>query len=168
LIVSDGDPALGGVYKLVAVCDDNVWVPALKISESQRKTPNPGHKLVWRIYDRRGKATADLLSLDDEQPGGQEEIVLRHLYQDSKFRTLPIKQVTEVEPLLVDIIRQGKLVAEMPPIEELRNRRDADVERLDPGVRRLMNPHIYHVSLTENLWKMKQELVASALSPIRS
>lgn len=168
LIVSDGDPALGGVYKLVAVCDDNVWVPALKISESQSKTPNPGHKLAWRIYDQRGKATADLLSLDDEHPGGHDEIVLRHLYQDSKYRTLPIKQVTEVEPLLVDIIRQGKLVAEMPPIEELRNRRDADVERLDPGVRRLMNPHIYHVSLTENLWRMKQELVASALSPIRS
>ena len=74
----------------------------------------------------------------------------------------------KVEPLLVDIIKDGKLVADLPPIEELRRRRDADVERLDPGVRRLMNPHIYHVSLTENLWKMKQELVASALSPIRS
>jgi len=53
-------------------------------------------------------------------------------------------------------------------IDELRKRRDADVERLDPGVRRLMNPHIYHVSLTEKLWHKKQELVASALSPIRS
>ncbi|MFL7890660.1 MAG: nicotinate phosphoribosyltransferase [Anaerolineales bacterium] len=168
LIVSDGDPALGGVYKLVAVCDDNIWVPALKISESQSKTPNPGHKLAWRIYDQRGKATADLLSLDDEQPGESGEIVLRHLYQESKYRTLPIEHVTEVEPLLVEILRQGELVAEMPPIEELRKRRDADVERLDPGVRRLMNPHIYHVSLTENLWKMKQELVTSALSPISS
>jgi nicotinate phosphoribosyltransferase len=57
LIVSDGEPALGGVYKLVAVCEDGQWVPALKISESQSKTPNPGNKLVWRIYDQRGKAT---------------------------------------------------------------------------------------------------------------
>jgi nicotinate phosphoribosyltransferase len=168
LIVSDGDPALGGVYKLVAVCDDNVWVPALKISESQSKTPNPGNKCVWRIYDQRGKATADLLSLEDERPGEQDEIVLRHPSRTSKYRTLSMQEVIEVEPLLVDIIREGKLVAELPPIEELRNRRDADVERLDPGVRRLMNPHIYHVSLTENLWKQKQELVASALSPIRS
>lgn len=168
LIVSDGDPALGGVYKLVAVCDENVWVPALKISESQSKTPNPGHKLAWRIYDQRGKATADLLSLEDEQPGKDADIVLRHHSRSSKYRTLDAGSVSEVEPLLIDIFKGGKLVADLPPIDELRKRRDADVERLDPGVRRLMNPHIYHVSLTERLWKKKQELVASALSPIRS
>jgi nicotinate phosphoribosyltransferase len=168
LIVSDGDPALGGVYKLVAVCDDGTWVPALKISESQSKTPNPGHKLAWRIYDQRGKATADLLSLEDERPRDHTDIVLRHPARASKYRTLSADSVAEVEPLLVDILNQGRLVAELPPIDELRQRRDADVERLDAGVRRLMNPHIYHVSLTENLWRMKQELVASALSPIRS
>ena len=142
-------------------------MPALKISESQSKTPNPGHKCAWRIYDQRGKATADLLSLEDERPGQQDEIVLRHPSRGSKYRTLSREEVIEVEPLLVDIIRDGKLVVELPPIEDLRLRRDADVGRLDPGVRRLMNPHIYHVSVTENLWKMKQELVASALSPIR-
>jgi nicotinate phosphoribosyltransferase len=168
LIVSDGDPALGGVYKLVAVCDNDEWIPAIKISESQRKTPNPGHKLAWRIYDQRGKATADLLGLEGENPRNQQEIILRHPTQSSKFRTLTAGEVKQVEPLLVDILRQGRLTADFPPIEELRRRRDADVERLDPGVRRLMNPHIYHVSLTEKLWQKKQELVASALSPIRS
>ncbi len=168
LIVSDGDPALGGVYKLVAVCDEGSWVPALKISESHNKTPNPGHKLVWRIYDERGKATADLLTMEDEEPGDQEQITLYHPSQPSKYRDLPRKSVTEVEALLIDILRDGKLVAELPPIEDLRARRDADVQRLDPGVRRLMNPHIYHVSLSERLWKKKQELIASALSPIRS
>jgi nicotinate phosphoribosyltransferase len=150
------------------VCDHNDWVPAMKISESQSKTPNPGHKVVWRIYDQRGSATADLLSLDDEQPGSQEEIFLHHPTQASKYRTLSAEEVTEVEPLLVDILHQGKLAMEMPPIEELRKRRDADIERLDPGVRRLMNPHIYHVSLSEKLWQMKQELISSALSPMQS
>jgi len=168
LIVSDGDPALGGVYKLVAVCDEGSWVPALKISESHNKTPNPGHKLVWRIYDERGKATADLLTMEDERPGDQEEIILHHPSQSSKFREMPRESVTEVESLLVEIFRNGELAAELPPIESLRQRRDADVERLDPGVRRLMNPHIYHVSLSERLWEKKQELIASALSPIRT
>jgi nicotinate phosphoribosyltransferase len=36
------------------------------------------------------------------------------------------------------------------------------MERLDPGVRRLLNPHIYHVSLTERLWDVKQHLIATA------
>jgi nicotinate phosphoribosyltransferase len=168
LIVSDGDPALGGVYKLVAVCDEGSWVPALKISESHNKTPNPGHKLVWRIYDERGKATADLLTMEDERPGAQEQIILHHPSQSSKFREMPRESVTEVESLLVEILQNGELAAELPPIESLRQRRDADIERLDPGVRRLMNPHIYHVSLSERLWEKKQELIASALSPIRT
>jgi nicotinate phosphoribosyltransferase len=39
----------------------------------------------------------------------------------------------------------------------------ADVEALDPGIRRLVNPHIYHVSLTQRLWDLKQELIAAAM-----
>ena len=78
------------------------------------------------------------------------------------------KSITEVESLLVEILKNGELVAELPPIESLRQRRDTDVERMDPGVRRLMNPHIYHVSRSEQLWEKKQELIASALSPIRT
>ena len=124
--------------------------------------------MAWRIYDQRGKATADLLGLEGENPREQGEVILRHPSRSSKFRTLQSDEITRVEPLLVDILVEGKLVADLPPIDELRERRDKDVERLDPGVRRLMNPHIYHVSVTEKLWNMKQELVASALSPLRS
>ena len=50
-----------------------------------------------------------------------------------------------------------------PTVEEMRAHRQADIKRLDPGVRRLMNPHIYHVSLTERLWQQKQNLVRQAL-----
>ena len=42
---------------------------------------------------------------------------------------------------------EGDLVEELPPIDVLQERRLRDLERLDPGVRRLVNPHIYHVSL---------------------
>jgi nicotinate phosphoribosyltransferase len=163
LIVSEGDPALGGVYKLVAVFDDGDWIPALKVSESPSKTPNPGHKCAWRIYDSRGKATADLLSLEDEDPREMDEIVLQHPTEPMKFRRLERDNITEVESLLVQILEEGKRVYAPETIEAMRERRLADVARLDPGVRRLMNPHIYHVSLTESLWKLKQELIASAL-----
>src|SRR5207237_2245546 len=55
LITSQGDPALGGVYKLVAVRDGGEWKPSIKISESPQKTPSPGNKRAWRIYDARGQ-----------------------------------------------------------------------------------------------------------------
>lgn len=164
LIVSEGDPALGGVYKLVAVCEDSKWIPALKISESPAKTPNPGHKSVWRIYDQRGKAVADLLSLSDERPDEMESIVLRHPSEPTKYRTLRHNEITSVEPLLVEVLKDGKLLIDFPSIEELRSIRKADIGKLDPGVRRLMNPHIYHVSLTERLWDLKQSLISSALA----
>jgi nicotinate phosphoribosyltransferase len=161
LVTSWGEPALGGVYKLVAVCDDDRWVPAIKISESADKTPNPGHKLAWRIYDKRGTATADLLSLDDEDPRDMDRISLHHHADYAKCRALNRDEISEIEPLLAEIMRDGKLVYEPPTIEQMRARREDDVDRLDPGVRRLINPHIYHVSLTENLWKVKRDLVAT-------
>lgn len=163
LIVSWGEPALGGVYKLVAVCDKGNWIPAIKVSESSEKTPNPGHKLVWRIYDSRGKATADLLSLDDEDPREMDSINLRHPYEVAKQRLLTKDQVSEVELLLKSVLDEGRLVVDLPDIEAMRSLRKKDVERLDPGVRRLMNPHIYHVSLTERLWDLKRALIESAL-----
>jgi len=163
LITSWGEPALGGVYKLVAVRDKGQWLPAIKVSESTAKTPNPGHKLVWRVYDRRSKATADLLSLDDEDPRDMEQLILRHPSDHTETRSLARSDVAEIEPLLEDVLVEGELVYELPTLEEIRERRRADVRRLDPGVRRLMNPHIYHVSLTQRLWDLKQELIRSAM-----
>ncbi len=163
LITSQGESALDGVYKLTAIYDRDEWVPVIKISETPDKTPNPGHKYVWRVYDQRGKATADLLSLDDEDPRQMEQIVLHHPTDRTIYRTLQKDDVSRVGPLLVEVLRDGQLVYELPTTEEMRARREADLDRLDPGVRRLINPHIYHVSLTERLWNLKQELIESAM-----
>ncbi len=163
LITSWGEPALGGVYKLVAVQDGSKWVPAIKVSETAAKTPNPGYKHAWRLYDDRGNATADLLSLQDEDPHHMDTVVLHHPSEHNVLRTLRREDLSEIEPLLVDVLLEGKVVYELPSIEAMRQRRQADVGRLDPGVRRLLNPHIYHVSLTPGLWALKQELIRSAL-----
>ena len=162
LITSEGAPALDGVYKLVAVRDGDEWLPAIKLSETPEKTLNPGEKKVWRLYDRRGMATADLLSLPDENPREMEHVVLQHPTAPSKRRTLLREEISEVEPLLVKVLEEGKVVCDLPTIEEMRARRQSDVDRLDDGVRRFVNPHLYHVSLTERLWNKKQGLIESA------
>lgn len=76
---------------------------------------------------------------------------------------MPREAISRVEPLLVDVLDEGRLVYDLPPIEEMRRLRLEDVRCLDPGVRRLMNPHIYHVSLTPRLWHLKQDLIRSAM-----
>ncbi|MGC9523763.1 MAG: nicotinate phosphoribosyltransferase, partial [Anaerolineae bacterium] len=151
LITSGGDSALDGVYKLVAIEDENKWKPAIKISETPAKIPNPGNKGVWRVYDSRDRATADLLGLSDEEPEKMAPLVLRHPTDHSVRRELSSDEVSKVEPLLVDVLRDGKLVYDRPTIEGIRERRKADVDCLHPGVRRILNPHHYHVSLTQRL-----------------
>jgi len=161
LITSWGEPALGGVYKLVAVHHDGSWIPAIKISESPSKTPNPGDKRTWRLYDQRGKATADLITLSEEDPNQNDPVTLRHPTDHSKFRHLAWEDISRIEPLAVEVIKEGRLLIDLPSIEEIRTQRKLDVERLDPGVRRIMYPHIYHVSLSEKLWALKQKLITT-------
>ncbi len=162
LITSEGDSALDGVYKLVGIKKNSDWTPALKLSESLEKIPNPGQKRVWRLYDRREKAVADMLALIDEDPREMASLQLHHPVQHATYRVLKQDELSDVEPLLVDILEEGELVYELPTIEEMREQRKADMERLDLGVRRIMNPHIYHVSLSKKLWELKQELIRSA------
>jgi nicotinate phosphoribosyltransferase len=159
LITSGGDAALDGVYKLVAICQDEEWVPTLKISENVDKTLNPGNKRVWRVYDSRGKATADLIALHDEDIQNQSPLELRHPTLATKRRTLAQSEIDHIEKLLVPVIQDGEIVAEQPEIADMRQTRDADIDALDPGVRRIMNPHTYHVSLSQKLWDVKQSLI---------
>jgi nicotinate phosphoribosyltransferase len=160
LVTSHGEGALGGVYKLVALHDGTTWRPSIKVADAPGKMTNPGPKAAWRIYDQRGNATADLVTLDDERPDLSPSIVLRHPADHSRQRTLDRAQITQIEPLLVEVLRDGQRIAASPPLDILRERRRADVARLDPGVRRIMNPHIYHVSLSQPLWELKQDLLA--------
>jgi nicotinate phosphoribosyltransferase len=162
LITSGGDAALDGVYKLVAVRDGGDWQPAIKISETPAKIPNPGNKRIWRVYDRQGHAIADLLSLHEETPKANETLHLQHPTDHTEHRDLGPDRISEIEPLLVDVIREGEQLYASPSIAAIREQRRADLDKLHPGVRRILNPHRYHVSLTEGLWQLKQDLIASA------
>lgn len=164
LVTSEGDSSLGGVYKTVAVAGaDGEWVPALKISDTPEKVQNPGAKRVWRLYDHRGYATADVLALADEELDPTQPMALHHPSLPGVTRTLPAGGVSEMESLLVTVLDDGRRLLEAGGVEQARKRRTADLERLDPGVRRLVNPHRYHVSLTTALSDLKRSLVAGYL-----
>lgn len=162
LITSKGNPALDGVYKLVAVKDGNEWQPAIKVSETPAKVPNPSNKQLWRIYDKRGKAVADLMGLWEEKPSREDPLLLHHPVEHDTKRSLSQDSLSEIEPIHADIIRDGDIIYDLPSIEQMREAREKDLERLDPGVKRLVKPHRYHVSLTKKLWSLKQQLIHEA------
>lgn len=182
LITSAGEAALDGVYKLVAIGDGGEggggtpgtggpaaggWIPALKLSETPAKILNPGDKSLWRIYDRRGRANADLVALVEEEDELRraDPLCLRHPTEHATSRELARQEISEMEPLQEEVLAGGRRVGAAAArghdaVEAARERRRRDLERLDPGVRRIVNPHRYHVSLTQRLWDLKQELVA--------
>ncbi len=162
LITSAGHSALDGVYKLTAIEDKGNWSPAIKVSENPEKVPTPGNKRVWRLYDVRGLATADVVAQADEDPSEYEAMQLFHPYRQGSRRTLQSEDISDLEQLHQDVLVKGERVAGRPRIEELRARRESDLDRLDPGVRRLINPHVYHVSLSERTKALQAELVADA------
>jgi nicotinate phosphoribosyltransferase len=163
LITSHGDPALGGVYKLVAIDDlAGSWAPAIKLSETIEKMVVPGEKQVTRIYDRRGLATADVIALTDEDPLARDRTELFHPHREL-MRTVDRSQISDSEPLLQKVFAEGRRQDGEPDLKTLRERKMADLDRLDPGVRRLVNPHIYHVSVTRKVRDLQLELRARLL-----
>jgi nicotinate phosphoribosyltransferase len=107
LATSHGDPSLDGVFKLVAVDDGaGSWRPAMKRSDSPAKVLNPGAKRLWRVYDERGVATADVLSSVTEElaPGS---LHLHHHARTDVSRTVTAGAVDE---LLVPAVADGAVV----------------------------------------------------------
>lgn len=161
LITSKGSPALDGVYKLVAIDNGGSWEPALKLSEVSGKILNPGRKNVWRVYDKDLKAVCDLITMEGEDPSSLEELRLRHPVEDAVERNMHRDDISRIEPLLVDIRKGGRNVYTFPTIEDIRRTRRKDLEALHVGVKRLIMPHHYHVSISQELWRTKKDLIDS-------
>ncbi|MBT8461711.1 MAG: nicotinate phosphoribosyltransferase, partial [Gemmatimonadetes bacterium] len=161
-LITSGSPGFDGVYKATGLHDGERWQPMLKLSETPAKTPNPGEKTLWRVYDSRSTATVDVLALPDEDVATLENLLLRHPVREELTRTLTREDVSAAERLHVEVLRQGRRTRGQETIDEMRARRRADLDRLDSGVKRLINPHIYHVSLTDGLWSLKQRLIGQA------
>ncbi|MCB0968147.1 MAG: nicotinate phosphoribosyltransferase, partial [Ilumatobacter sp.] len=161
LASSHGDSSLDGVYKLVAVDEGGTWLPAMKLSDNPAKLLNPGPKRLWRLYDADGTATADVLSTADETLAQGDDLILHHHARSDLARSLPGSRWSRSEELLVPVFRGGRVIDAVDDphigVQAARARRDHDVALLDPGVRRIVNPHLYHVSITDELARLKQE-----------
>ncbi len=156
MATSEGDPSLDGVCKLVAIEDKGSWEPAIKLSDTPAKVINPGRKRVVRIYSRRGTATADLLAQADEEL--TDPLMLYHPSAEGVMRRLPAERIGGREELL-EPFDPWIPADEHEAVVEARGRRADDLARLDVGVRRIVNPHVYHVSLSAGSWELKHSIM---------
>ena len=158
LITSKSEPVFGGVYKLVAVEDEQgEIIPKIKISENVEKITLPHFKKVYRLYSNEtGKAMADLVTLfneeiDDNQPYKLFDPV-------HTWKTKMVENFTSVN-ILKPIFINGKLVYNLPKTSEIREYCLAQIDTLWDEVKRFENPHKYYVDLSQDLWDIKNELL---------
>lgn len=160
LITSKSDPVFGGVYKLAAVEENGEIVPRIKVSENVSKITNPHFKKLYRIYDREtGKAEADLICVYDETI--DETRPLEIFDPDFVWKRKMLSSYT-VRELMVPVFKDGKLVYDMPSIDEIRDYCARQIDLLWDEVKRFENPHNYYVDLSQKLWNIKQELLEKA------
>ena len=159
LITSMSHPVFGGVYKLVATEEDGNITPKIKISENVEKITTPGFKQVYRFYDNDdNKAIADLVCLHDEEIT-DDEIEIFHPVHTWKRKTLTN---FHTKKLLVPIFEKGKLVYELPSLEDIKKNKEREVDTLWEEVQRFEFPHIYIVDLSQKLWEMKNDMINKA------
>ncbi|MCX7911263.1 MAG: nicotinate phosphoribosyltransferase, partial [Endomicrobia bacterium] len=60
--------------------------------------------------------------------------------------------------LLKQIVKNGNLVYSFPLLKEVRIKTKKNLQYLPPEYKRLINPHIYPVGISENLKKLKEKL----------
>ena len=159
LITSKSDPVFGGVYKLVAIQDkDGRYIPKIKVSESIEKITNPDFKTLYRFYNKaNGQAIADCVTLYDEEIDENEPYTIFDPVATWKKKTL--KNYT-VRKLMVPIFAKGKLVYQCPPLQEVREYCEKQVDLLWDEVKRFEYPHRYYVDLSDKLWKIKNEMLS--------
>ena len=157
LITAASTPVFGGVYKIVAVEEDGVPVPRIKLSENVQKITTPCAKKVYRLFDNdSGKALADVITLIDEEIDGKSDYEL--FDPDYTWKRKTISNFT-AKPLLVKIFDKGQCCYDSPDIKDIKKFCNEQVETLWDEVKRFENPHTYYVDLSQKLWDEKKRLL---------
>ncbi|RMG11423.1 MAG: nicotinate phosphoribosyltransferase [Deltaproteobacteria bacterium] len=150
------EPALGGVYKLVAIeTEAGQWSPRLKRSSSEEKATYPGRQAVLRIRDRSGRIVRDVLHRAGRAP-------TRYVDPADPACVHPIEAGLPTEPLLVPAMRRGQVVMDPVDLPSIRARARAQLDALPEAVRRLEKPETYPVSVEAELFQLRRRLLEEA------
>ncbi|MCC9675467.1 nicotinate phosphoribosyltransferase [Streptococcus agalactiae] len=158
LITAYDQPALGAVYKIVSIeTDAGSMRDTIKLSNNAEKVSTPGKKQVWRITSRaKGKSEGDYITFADTDVTQLDEIEMFHptyTYINKTVRDF------DAVPLLVDIFDKGKLVYQLPSLQEIQEYGRKEFDQLWDEYKRVLNPQDYPVDLARDVWQNKMDLI---------
>lgn len=154
MITAYDQPALGGVYKLAALRQqDGQWEYKVKLSEQRAKTSTPGLLQVRRFQD--GVFLADMIY--NELEGLPAQIQIVDPLDSTRRKTIALG--TASEDLLVPVFEEGRLIYTLPDLPTIKARTKAQLEMLHESIRRYLNPHSYPAGLEGSLHQYKINLI---------
>ena len=158
LITAYDNPALGAVYKLACLEDENGnMVDRLKVSENPGKLTIPGIKRVYRIINKEnGMAAGDYIALESEDVSKEKSIKLfhpTHTYLEKEVENF------EARDLHVDVFKDGRQVYAIPSVQESAQYFKENKKTLWNEYLRLLNPEFYPVDLSTKCWKNRNNIL---------
>lgn len=156
LITAFDSPALGAVYKLVSIENQNgEMVDTIKISSNPEKVTTPGLKKVYRIINTLNKKSeGDYIALEAENPAEENRLKMFH-----PMHTFISKFVTnfEAKELHHDIFIEGECVYQSPAFLEIQQFTKDNLDLLWDEYKRGLNPEEYPLDLSQKCWDNKMK-----------
>jgi nicotinate phosphoribosyltransferase len=166
LITAYEQAALGAVYKLVSIEDENGKMEdTIKISSNAEKVTTPGLKKVFRILNNMNNhSEGDYIALEDENP--QEKDRLKMFHPTHTYISKVITNFTAKE-LHTDIYVDGVLIYEIPSLEKSREYLKQNLAFLWEEYKRTMNPEEYPVDLSQKCWANKMRNIEEVKEKVK-
>ena len=154
--ISKPDGRMGCVYKEVALNENGIWIPKIKLSNDNIKIVNPDHKKLYRAYDKNtGYAIADIMTRQNEKIS-KDNLVIVSTTDYLKRSTINDFELVELQkPIFVN----GQLVYDDPQIQQKQKYCNNQMKTIYPEVKRTKNPHEYYVNGTEEYVNFKNDLI---------
>lgn len=159
LITAGDHPSHDGVYKLVAVQEGEAWKPRMKISSNIDKATDPDRKQVVRYYNDAGNPVGDVMYLQSEVLSEGPCVTGRHrLFTE---QSVSLQSTSNAVQLLQPVFDHGKRIGKSPTLEEVRDRAKSEIDALPDEYKRMRNPEIYKVLLSDELAELKRKMLAN-------
>ncbi|TNM72128.1 nicotinate phosphoribosyltransferase [Deinococcus radiopugnans] len=153
-----GGGALGGVYKL-AQLDGR---PRMKLTGDPVKSSLPGVKRVWRAQAEDKTFGWDVLTLGEAPQAGQ-------LVTDptNPLRSARLPATLTWEDARQTVMAGGGRTQPAGTLPEIQARAHCELARLPAETRRLLNPHVYRVSLGVDVSGLRDSVSAGLRAELK-
>ncbi|GAB3059576.1 nicotinate phosphoribosyltransferase [Salinicoccus sesuvii] len=161
LITAYDQPALGAVYKLVAIENEAGELEnRIKISGNPEKVTTPGKKNIHRIINRNtGMSEGEYITYFGEKTEQDAPLLMFHPIHTMKRKLIRSYEMVE---LMKDIFVDGECVYEPESVDMMKQRHEQGLTLLWEEYKRFLNPEEYPVDLSKTLWQIKQDLIEEA------